>query len=329
MDRLKIAIIGLGSIGKRHLGNFHAVGADVVGFDASPAQREAVGRQFPYAAIAPTLEAALGGADGVAICTPPDSHVAIGWQAAECSAHLMIEKPLADRVDGIAPLLERCAEGKLAVLVAHNWRYWPPMLMVERFLKDGRIGQVRAARTEYAYHLSVRYPGQDYRKFYMADAAQGGGCLLDESHAIDYMRWLMGDIVEVSAVVDRVSSLQITTDDIADLTVRFASGAIGNIHMNLFAWNMHSHFELMGERGVIQWRRFENEIRVFDSDAGRWEVYPFAGQLNDMYVEEARHFLACVRGEESPRCDGADGLKTMRVIEAARQASAERRWVRL
>ena len=324
---MKIAVIGLGSIGKRHLGNFHSVGADVVGYDAVPAQREAAARQFPYAAIAPTLDAALDGADGVAVCTPPDSHVAIGRQAAERGVHLMVEKPFAVSSEGIEPLLKRCAERKLAVLVAHNWRYWPPMLMVERLLKEDRIGPIHAARTEYAYHLSVRYPGADYRQFYMADAKQGGGCLLDESHAIDYMRWLVGEIVEVSAVVDRVSRLEITTDDVADLTVRFASGAIGNIHMNLFAWNMHSHFELMGERGVIQWRRFENEIRVFDPPAGRWEIYPFGGQLNDMYVEEARHFLACIRGEDTPRCDGWDGLKTMQVIEAARRASAERRWV--
>jgi predicted dehydrogenase len=126
-----------------------------------------------------------------------------------------------------------------------------------------------------------------------------------------------------------VSSLEITTDDLADLTVRFASGAIGNIHMNLFAWNVHSHLEIMGEDGVIQWRRFENEIRVFDPKANRWEIYPFGGQLNDMYVEEARHFLACIKGEAAPRCDGWDGLKTMRVVDAARRAASERRWIRV
>jgi len=196
-------------------------------------------------------------------------------------------------------------------------------------LREGRIGAVHAGRTEYAYHLSTRYPGQDYRRFYMADVKQGGGCLLDESHAIDYMRWLLGEVVEVSAAVERVSSLEISTDDLADLTVRFASGAIGNIHMNLFAWNVHSHLEIMGEKGVIQWRRLENEIRVFDPTANRWEIYPFGGQLNDMYVEEARHFLACIRGEASPRCDGWDGLKTMRVIDAARRAASERRWIRV
>ena len=327
---MKIAIVGLGSIGRRHLGNFHTVGAETLAvYDAMPAQRAAAAAQFPFATVTSTLEAALDGAAGVVICTPPDSHLELGRRAAERGAHLMVEKPFALSADGVADLLRFCDAKSLRVLTAYNWRYWPPMLLVEQMLKEGRIGAVRAARTEYAYHLSIRYPGKDYRDFYMADAKQGGGCLLDESHAIDYMRWLLGDIVEVSAVVDRVSSLEITADDVADLTVRFGSGTIGNIHMDLFAWNMHSHFELLGENGVIQWRRFENEIRLFDPKADRWEVYPFAGQLNDMYVEEARHFLACVRGEAMPRCDGWDGLRTMHVIDAARRASAERRWVKV
>ena len=325
---MKLAIVGLGSIGRRHLQNFRAVGVEeLTAYDAAPEQRDASARQFPFASVAPTLEVALDGVQGVVICTPPDSHLAIARLGVDRSAHLMIEKPLAQSVDGVDALLRECDEKGLRVLTAYNWRYWPPMQLVETWLKAGRIGALRAARTEYAYHLSTRYPGADYRKFYMADAKQGGGCLLDESHAIDYMRWLCGEITEVSAVVDHVSSLAITTDDLADLTVRFASGAIGSIHMNLFAWNVHSHLELMGEEGVLQWRRLENDIRLFDPKANRWEIYPSGGQLNDMYVEEAKHFLACIRGDTKPVCDGWDGLKTMRVIEAARASAAQRRWV--
>ncbi|MBZ5641110.1 MAG: Gfo/Idh/MocA family oxidoreductase, partial [Acidobacteriia bacterium] len=192
---MKLAIIGLGSIGRRHLQNFRVVGVETLtAYDLAPAQRETAARHFPFATVTSTLEAALDGADGVVVCTPPDSHLAVARMSLDRSVHLMIEKPLTQSVDGVEELLRECDVKGLRVLTAYNWRYWPPMQLVERMLKEGRIGPVRAARTEYAYHLSTRYPGADYRTFYMADVKQGGGCLLDESHAIDYMRWLCGEI---------------------------------------------------------------------------------------------------------------------------------------
>ena len=89
---MKLAIVGLGSIGRRHLQNFRAVGVEeLTAYDAAPAQRESVAREFPFASVTGTLEEALDGARGVAICTPPDSHLALARMAADRGAHLMIE----------------------------------------------------------------------------------------------------------------------------------------------------------------------------------------------------------------------------------------------
>ena len=76
---MKIAILGLGSIGRRHLGNFRSVGVETLSaYDAAPAQREAAAKDFPFASIATTADEALAGADGAVICTPPESHIALG-----------------------------------------------------------------------------------------------------------------------------------------------------------------------------------------------------------------------------------------------------------
>ena len=69
---MKIAILGLGSIGRRHLGNFRVAGVETLtAYDAAAAQREAAAKDFPFATIATSAEAALEGADGAVICTPP------------------------------------------------------------------------------------------------------------------------------------------------------------------------------------------------------------------------------------------------------------------
>ena len=145
---MKVAILGLGSIGRRHLQNFRTVGVDTLtAYDASAAQRDSAAAQFPFARVVASPEAAVDGADGVAICTPPDSHVTLARLGAALGAHLMIEKPFAVSASGVDDLLRFCESRGRRVLVAHNWRYWPPMHLVERFLREGRIGRVRAART--------------------------------------------------------------------------------------------------------------------------------------------------------------------------------------
>jgi predicted dehydrogenase len=163
----------------------------------------------------------------------------------------------------------------------------------------------------------------------MAQAKQGGGCVLDESHAIDYMRWLLGEIVEVSAVVDRVSSLEIDH--------RRHRRSHRAVRLRLHRQHPYESLRLehaqplradgRGRRDpVAAVRQRDPRVRP---QANRWEIYPFSCQLNDMYVDEARHFIACIEGKAVPKCDGWDGFKTMRVIDAAQRASAERRWVKV
>jgi predicted dehydrogenase len=325
---MKISVIGTGSIGRRHIGNFLSLGARVTAFDADPAARERARGMHPAVALADSLERALEGADGVAICTPPNSHVAIGRQALAGGAHLMIEKPIAHTVEGVDALLKACDAAGRRVLTAYNWRYWPPMHKVQEWLTQGRIGKVLTARTEYSYDVTQRYQGKPARQFYMSIAAQGGGAILDESHAVDYMRWHLGEADSVLAVVDKISGLEQDTDDVCEIIVKFAAGTLGNLHMSLFAPVMHGQFEFIGERGIIRWDRPLNQVSLFDTAQQRWEVHPFACQLNDMYVDEARHFLACVEGKAAPVCDGWDGLKTLRFCLAAIESSKEGRWAR-
>ncbi len=325
---MKISVVGTGSIGRRHIGNFLALGAQVTAFDSDAAARERARGMHPGATYVDRLERALAGAEGVVVCTPPDSHVAIGRQGLAAGAHLMIEKPIAPTVEGVEDLLKACDTARKAVLTAYNWRYWPPMHRVQEFLRQGRVGKILVARTEYSYDVTQRYQGKPARQFYMSVAAHGGGAILDESHAVDYMRWHLGEAAEVFAVVDKISTLDQDTDDVCELVVKFEAGTLGNLHMDLFSPVMHGHFEFVGEHGIIRWDRPLNRVSLYDSAQGRWEVYPFACQLNDMYVDEARHFLDCIQGKAAPACDGWDGLKTLKLCLAAIESSRERRWVR-
>ena len=325
----RIAVVGAGSIGRRHAGNFLSIGSEVTIQDVDAGARDRARALFPAARVVETVEQCVEGTEGVVICTPPDSHVAIGRTALDAGAHLLIEKPIAHNLHGLATLLRDCDRAGKAVVTAYNWRYWPPMHKVQELLKQGRIGDVLVARTEYSYDVTARYQGRPARQFYMSVAAQGGGAILDESHAVDYMRWHLGEAAQVFALIDKISRLDQDTDDVCELVVRFKRGTLANLHMDLFSPVMHGHFEFIGERGIIRWDRPLNQVSLYESAQERWEVYPFACQLNDMYVDEARHFIACMDGKAAPACDGWDGMKTLELCLGAIESSRARRWVDL
>src|SRR5256885_16609809 len=99
---MKLAIVGLGSIGRRHLGNFHAIGVETLAaYDADPAQRAEAATQFPFATVTATLEAALDAAAGVGGGTPPHSNLGLARLGAGRGANLMAANPSALPARGV------------------------------------------------------------------------------------------------------------------------------------------------------------------------------------------------------------------------------------
>lgn len=312
---MKIAIIGLGSIGRRHFDNFRALGCEVFAWDSSPAAM--LGFYDPIYCTR-TLDEALDGVDGVVICTPPNAHIdMLGIASLSCDK-IMVEKPLAHSVgeakSGFADYHR--------VLVAYPWRHWPPIQHVKALVESGAIGTIKAVSVTYGAHLDRHYPTHAPARTdsYMRRIATGGGCLLDCSHAIDFVRWICGEITDVSGVVER-RVIDMEADDAADLMVRFASDATGIFRLGLYFPEVRGELEIVGTEGVIRWSRTANTVTV------NGKTTQYTEPLGDMYVHEARHFLAVIRGEAEPVCSGWDGLQTLRVCEAARRASDEKRWV--
>jgi predicted dehydrogenase len=194
---------------------------------------------------------------------------------------------------------------------------------MKQLLDEGRIGRPLSSRAEYASFLPDWHPWEDYRTFYMAKKEQGGGAILDESHAIDFTQWLMGDVDQVACYNGKISSLEITSDDIAEIVIRFKSGAIGSVHLDLFSRASQGLFRIVGEKGTLEWTRYNNQVRVYDAEKKTWETFDFKNEAGEMYVKEAEHFLECAQNGKKPIIDGWEGFKTLKIVLASIKSSAE------
>jgi predicted dehydrogenase len=324
MLQRRFLIVGCGSIGKRHLGNLLAADVgEVIAFDVRADRAAQVRSQFGVDVFT-DLDWALKQRPHVALITAPTSlHVPLAQQAAESGCHLFIEKPLSHSRDGVADLLERVRREDRTTLVGCNLRFHPGLVVVKRLLEEGVAGRVVAARAEVGQYLPDWHPGEDYREGYSARMDLGGGIILDAIHEIDYIRWMLGPVRSVACFADKLSHLEIQTEDTAALLLRFTNGTIGEVHVDYVQRAYSRTCHIIGELGTIRWDYGTGDVRIYRASSHEWETVPSpAGwQPNEMYVNELAHFVRCLDGDERPALDIFDAARVLDIALAAKESS--------
>ena len=176
-----VLIVGLGSIGKRH--------ARVIKQLRPEWETVALRRQVPVEPLenidhcVASLDEALQLNPGIAVIANPASHhVATAVPLAEAGVHLLVEKPLSSMAGDVPALLDACRRNRVVLMTAYNMRFLPSLQRFRQWVHEGRVGQVLSVRSEVGQYLPSWRPGGDYRENVSAQAALGGGALLELSH---------------------------------------------------------------------------------------------------------------------------------------------------
>ena len=290
---MNILVIGVGSIGTRHWYNLLSLGHEVQTYDIKSGQ--------PFS---PSIAVRL---DGVVISTPPDSHLKYMQWAADRGLPFLVEKPLSDSLDGLEGLIYRARE--VPALVGYQLRHLTTLVAAKRELE--KLGKIYSARAEFGQFLPDWRPNQDYRQSYTARL----GIILDASHEIDYLRWLLGEVVQVSCFAGKLSSLEVKCEDTADILLRFVSGAIASLHVDFIQKTYVRYCHILGENGILIWDYTRGlQLQVNEHS------FVVPTEHLDPYKLEMTHFINCIRGIEQPKVTIQDGFETLKVaLEARRQ----------
>ena len=328
----RFLVIGCGSIGKRHMRNLLGLGvADLLAFDVRPESRLEAEENLRVKTVGQIEAAWQWQPDVVLITTPTSLHVPLALESAARGCHLFIEKPLSDCWENIDLLLAEARRHRLITLVGCNMRFHPGLAVVKKLLDERAVGQVIAARIEVGQYLPDWHPWEDYRQSYSARRELGGGVILDAIHELDYARWLLGEVTSVICCAEKLSGLEIDTEDTAALLLRFQSGAIGEIHLDYVQRAYSRTCQIIGDQGTIHWDYSTGQVRWYSAHDRQWKVFanPSGWQANQMYVDEMAHFLNCLAGKEKPALDIFEAAQVLRLALAAKFAARERRWIDL
>ena len=202
---------------------------------------------------------------------------------------------------------------------------------VQGVLDDETIGIPLMVRAEVGQYLPDWRPNTDYRQSVSARSDLGGGALLELSHEIDFVQALVGQVDSVAALCKQSGQLELDVEDIAEINLHFRSGCVGNVHLDMLQRQPVRGGRVVGSEGTVVWDGLASEVDLFKAGAAHSQsVYRGSPQDGrDMYVEEIVHFLDCIRTGAEPDVDGVDGLRALKVVQAARISAREGRMVRI
>ncbi len=318
-------IIGLGNIGYRHLRNLKSIIPDTYITVWHQRSKEGTSEVSPCIdSVVYSLEDAISIKPDIAIvASPASSHIETGLDLAKEGIHLFIEKPLSDDLEKVDELIELCKEKSLVLMVGYNFRFYYPLQIVKNALMEGKIGRVLTFRVEVGQYLPEWRINKDYRGCASARKDLGGGAVLELSHELDYVRWLIGEVNSVTAIVDHLSDLDIDVEDVAEILLRMACGAIGSIHLDMIQKPPIRICRIIGEMGTLEWDGSSHRVRLFSNEKGIWEdlVPAMAIDRNDMYIAELRNFLDCVKGNQSSLVNVNDARRVLELTLAVKESS--------
>lgn len=331
---MRAIVTGTGSIALRHLRNLRGMfpEASLVLVSRRPAGELTDEHRALADEIVAGMEPALARpADLAIIASPAPFHVDQALPAIRSGLPLLIEKPLAHRLESCAPLRDPDLPRKAPILVGYCLRYHPLVLEMERRVGEGAIGRLHCIRADVGQYLPDWRPGSDYRQSVSAQAAMGGGALLELSHELDLVRLFAGLPEKVTALTARLGGLEIDVEDLAEVVMQHGAAPhtiVSSVHLDLLRRVKRRRLILDGESGSLELdfiRGTLTECRPTGEPVVR--EMPAGFTVNDLYLAEIEDLLHCRETGTTPRASLEDGFNTLRIAEAAARSAGEGRVV--
>ena len=333
MAPVRIAVVGAGLIGRRHVeevdANADAQLAAIV--DPGPVGPELAQKYGVPLHTGISELFAAGKPDGVILATPNRMHVDGGLECVAAGVPVIVEKPIGDTVGGATRLVEAGEQAGVPVLTGHHRNYSPLMATAREIVRSGKLGTVVAVTGTALFHKPDDYfdVGDGWRR-----QPGGGPILLNLIHEVNNLISLVGRIVRVQAVTSNATR-GFPVEDTAAMAFTFENGALGTFLLSDTAasprsWEQTSQenasyatypdedcYHVAGTTGSLSVPTMR--LRTYPGTRSWWQPFDEATvelERSDPLANQIRHFVEVIRGAVQPICSGRDGLATLQVVDA-------------
>ena len=318
---MKIAIVGLGSMGKRRIRNLTHLGeTDLVGFDIRQDRlREVLGMGHQAQEFA--KDESFEKFDAVVISTSPAHHVSVLEMAIRAQKPVFVEASVT--LDGLPQLLEMAEDLGVLVCPSCTLRFHPAIREIKNLVQSGKIG----SPTNFVYHcgqyLPDWHPWEDIRDFYVSKKETGAAREI-VAFELTWMTDVFGTVNDACCIYGKTMDLGVDIDDTYSFSARFGTNTIGSVTIDVTSRVATRRLTLNFERGQLNWDWNRGTIDVEDVELERSESIRFSladaasgynkNITESMYIDEMRSFIDAARGISNFSNTLKDDIKVLQTL---------------
>jgi predicted dehydrogenase len=320
---IRVGVVGLGYWGPNLARNFSAIpGCELAWLcDASFDARQRLATAFPHARESGDLTELLSDPtlDAVVLATPVPTHAALAVDVLAAGKHCFVEKPLALTSADAQLAVDEAARTEKILMVGHLLEYHPAVDRLRALVKDGELGELFYI---YGNRLNLGKLRADENALWSLGA-----------HDVSVVLRLIGEEPS-ECFAHGASYVRDGVQDVVFCFLRFPSGVSAHLHLSWLDPHKERRITVVGARRMATFDDMvlQGKLTVydkgFDQDTRSWGEY--IARSGDSYSPqipnseplriECEHFINCIRTGETPRSDGASGLRVVRVLERLQQS---------
>ena len=307
----KVAIIGFGSIGSRHLLNIVSVLNEQGKTFTVDLIRSGIGKNLDIeisqyiSNIYTSYDFVPDDYDVIFVTNPTHLHFETVKYFVSKTKHMFIEKPVFDSVDISLELLNLKDDNIYYVACPLRYTDVIQYLKYKCILKN-----VYSVRVICSSYLPEWRPNQDYRNTYSAHKEFGGGVSIDLIHEWDYITYLFGKPQQVLNMKGKFSNLELNSDDLSIYIARYPNMAV-ELHLDYFGRKTIREIQIFTDEDTIIGDLTNSEIRYLKSE----KVISFKEQRNDFQRKEIVHFFDIIDGRAVNDNDIVTAIRTLHLAK--------------
>lgn len=314
---IQVAVIGCGHWGRNLVRNFHQLGALAAVADHDAVAAEAMRAQYgaPILSLAEILaDPAIA---AVVIAAPAAQHYALTRDALLAGKHVFVEKPLALDVAEAESLCALAARQGRILMVGHLLQYHPAFLALKEMCRSGRLGRLRYV---YSHRMNLgKFRTEENILWSFAP------------HDISMILGLLGEEVD-SVTATGHCYLHKSVADVTTTHITFASGQAAHVHVSWLHPFKEQRLVVIGEEAMAVFddsRDWPDKLCLYSHQIAWRDGVPTAEKADAVPIPlsreeplrlECAHFLESIASSKPPRTDGAEGVRVLRVLDAAQRS---------